>query len=59
MLCDTKSINRSTLTLDALIGCGTTSMPPECGGKPEKCAWLAEGGEAEDDDSGLGAWCPE
>ena len=53
-----------TFTLEALIGCGTTSIPlpeaaEEVGRKPPKCWWLAVGGEAEDEDSGRGAWWPE
>ena len=47
------------LTLDALMGCGTTSMPPEVGGgKPGKWAWFMEGGDAEEADSGLAVWWP-
>ena len=45
--------------MDALMGCGTTSMPELAGGKEGKCECAALGGEAELEESGrcCAAWC--
>ena len=53
------NIHTASLTLDALMGCGTTSMPELAGGKEGKCECAALGGEAELEESGrcCAAWC--